>query len=373
MIGFLFRPSRGGKKSKLWSAKVRLDGWAKLRVFPLHVTDKRVAQHKLEEIVQEHERESVGIIAPREMRSAAQKPLAEHLEAFLADVVAKQRSPNTVKAYRRALGKLFLRCRWRYLRDVTPRSFVDWRSLNEVSPKYANDLLGYTGSLLNWLVRQGQLLANPLREVEKVTIKRDRGYRRAMSIEQIERLLSVVPLHRATIYLMAMYTGLRRHELNGLTWGDFVLDGETPFVRVPDSISKNAKSATLGLRPELVAALVSYRPALTQPFEWAFRGRVPNIDTFYRDLDRAKISRLDEYGRRLDFHALRTTFGTHLQASGVSMRAAMELMRHSDSKLTMRVYTDARHLPLVTELARLPSFGVPTSTPAVKSSAANLL
>jgi hypothetical protein len=136
------------------------------------------------------------------------------------------------------------------------------------------------------------------------------------------------------------------------------LDGDAPFVRVPASISKNGKSATLGLRPELIAALRLYRPDLAQPFEWAFRGRVPNIDTFYRDVSRAKISKLDEFGRRVDFHALRTTFGTHLQVAGVPMRAAMEMMRHSDPKLTMKVYTDAAHLPLTTELARLPSFGI---------------
>lgn len=34
----------------------------------------------------------------------------------------------------------------------------------------------------------------------------------------------------------------------------------------------------------------------------------------------------------------------------------MELMRHSDLKLTMKVYTDVSQLPLVEEAARLPSF-----------------
>ena len=37
----------------------------------------------------------------------------------------------------------------------------------------------------------------------------------------------------------------------------------------------------------------------------------------------------------------------------------MELMRHSDMKLTMRTYTDSQHLPLASELARLPSYNVP--------------
>jgi integrase len=174
----------------------------------------------------------------------------------------------------------------------------------------------------------------------------------------MSQLMACPSGYKSSRYLMAIYTGLRRRELNGLKWGDFVLKGDAPFVRVPASISKNAKSATLGLRSELVAALQSYRPDLAQPFEWAFRGRVPNIDTFYRDLAKAKIVRMDEFARRVDFHALRTTFGTHLQVAGVPMRAAMEMMRHSDPKLTMKVYTDAAHLPLTSELARLPSFGV---------------
>jgi integrase len=43
----------------------------------------------------------------------------------------------------------------------------------------------------------------------------------------------------------------------------------------------------------------------------------------------------------VDLHAMRTTFGTLLSASGVSPCVAMELMRHNDLKLTMKVYTDA--------------------------------
>ena len=39
----------------------------------------------------------------------------------------------------------------------------------------------------------------------------------------------------------------------------------------------------------------------------------------------------------------------------------MELMRHSDLKLTMKVYTDASQLPLIAEAARLPSFSLPSA------------
>ena len=55
-------------------------------------------------------------------------------------------------------------------------------------------------------------------------------------------------------------------------------------------------------------------------------------------------------------------FGTWLAVSGAHPRAAMELMRHSDLKLTMKIYTDAAQLPLAASVAALPSFSVGNST-----------
>ena len=43
----------------------------------------------------------------------------------------------------------------------------------------------------------------------------------------------------------------------------------------------------------------------------------------------------------------------------------MELMRHSDLKLTVKVYTDIPQLPLVKEAALLQSFSVPRNQPTV--------
>jgi len=48
-----------------------------------------------------------------------------------------------------------------------------------------------------------------------------------------------------------------------------------------------------------------------------------------------------------------------LAAAGVSPRVAMELMRHSDMKLTMGVYTDVAQLPIIEESALLPSLQIP--------------
>jgi integrase len=74
-------------------------------------------------------------------------------------------------------------------------------------------------------------------------------------------------------------------------------------------------------------------------------------------LKRAGITYVDASGRFADFHALRKTFGANLLKSNVAPRVAMELMRHSDMRLTAKIYTDAMQLPTAAAIQSLPSFG----------------
>ena len=73
---------------------------------------------------------------------------------------------------------------------------------------------------------------------------------------------------------------------------------------------------------------------------------VSQARTLKRDLEKVGIPFCDEQGRYADFHSLRYSWATHLQRQGVNSRMAMELMRHSDRKLTDKIYTDVNLLPL---------------------------
>jgi len=61
-----------------------------------------------------------------------------------------------------------------------------------------------------------------------------------------------------------------------------------------------------------------------------------------------------EQGRYADFHALRYTWATFLQRHGIAQRFAMKLLRHSDIKLTSKVYTDETQLPIHDAIKSLP-------------------
>src|SRR3954467_3423684 len=90
-----------------------------------------------------------------------------------------------------------------------------------------------------------------------------------------------------------------------------------------------------------------------------FKRSVPTAVTLLKDLEKCGIKGVDDQGRHLDFHALRHTFATLLASSGVAPRVAMELMRHSDMRLTAKTYTDSSLLPMADAVEKLPRYDNP--------------
>lgn len=337
-----------------WSGRLRMPWETSVSTFALHTTDKRVALHKLLQIAEEREKEHNGLIAPKPVREAAERSLNDLLGDFLADLESRGRRPATLSKYRKVLGKLFERCQWTKVHHVTARSFTLWRNHCGLAGKTLNDLLAAASSFFDWLERQRMLIQNPLKHVERVDTRGKPQYRRALSPDEIRALLAAAPPFRAVVYLTAIYTGLRRKELNQLKWGDLHLDGPQPFVLAQASITKNRKDAKLPLRPEVVESLLSIRPADAAPFQWVFHGHIPRLTTFKRDLSNAGIPFLDLSGRRMDFHALRVTLGTLVALAQIPLNQAMLLMRHSDPKLTMKIYLDSTQLNISQDIMRLP-------------------
>jgi hypothetical protein len=74
-----------------------------------------------------------------------------------------------------------------------------------------------------------------------------------------------------------------------------------------------------------------------------------------RDLAAAGIAKVDERGRRLDVHAMRTTFNTQLAVAGVDPRTAMAAMRVSSLELVLKTYADEKHLDVTKAVNSLPA------------------
>ncbi len=168
-----------------------------------------------------------------------------------------------------------------------------------------------------------------------------------------ERRAELVRLgnERALIYKTAILTGLRRNELMTLTVRDLSF-GDVPFVKLNASNEKNRQGSTLALRSDLAVELKEWTKG-KESTDRVFCVPTGLLRIMNRDLVAAGIPKKDANGNVVHVHALRHSFGTHLSMAGISPRIAQAAMRHSDIKLTMGTYVDARLLDTASAIESL--------------------
>ena len=360
MICTIFRHKRtkNGKVqiSRLYRGRYRLDDDSKITEVALKTSDKRVARERLEQIVRDRQMEQSGMIPPEAIRTAALSPIEEHLKNFIADLQALNRDKVYVYNVNSQNRRLIRDCAWKALRDITADSFQSWRVKQNKAPKTLNEYLNSVSSFLSWMEKHGRIALNPLKHVQKVeTNGKQVRPRRAFSSAEMERLLKVAG-RRKVVYLTAVFTGLRRSELAALERRDVHLEKEKQFLNVRASTTKNRKQANLALHADVAKELDVLLNQLPPTQNRVFAGRIPKMKRFKADLVAAGIPFIDDNGHRADFHSLRHTLATNLARAGTAPRVAMEIMRHSDMRLTAKTYTDAGLLPIADAVLSLPSF-----------------
>jgi integrase len=323
----------------------------------LGVTDKQVAEKKAQEFRQEKEREAAGILEPKVLRTAARMPLATHLEDYLADLEKRNRAGRKGRGGRQLkmrVTTLLDQCNWKVACNINADSFIAWRTRQEKSARTLNHYLQAMVSFLNWLERMGRIMRNPLKFVGKIDERgQSRRTRRAFTDDELRRLVAGSEW-RGLVYLTAARTGLRQEELRQLVWDDVRLEEAVPFVRVRDVCAKNKMEEDVVLVPEIREALKAHRLPNYSPTDLVFQRGVPRAARLRTDSENNGIAYQDASGRYADFHALRYTWTTFLQRNGIAQRFAMKLLRHSDIKLTSKVYTDESQLPIYEAIRNLP-------------------
>jgi len=358
MICSVFRPSRkkNGKTvyQRLYSGQYRLEGQTNRTRVPLHTPDKRVAEKRLQEIVSNIERESVGLAVPSKLRQVLERPLPDHLDDFIADLEARKNDSVYIYDTERRIRSLMNDCGWVHFGDITADSFTTWRVKHPKARKTLNDYLSSARNFVGWLCKKTPGIVNPLASVAKV---KDDGtrvrVRRAFSFDELVRLVAVAG-ERVAMYLTAFYTGLRRNELESLTWGDVELDLPTPLIIVPAHVSKNRKAKQMALHKDVVAELRRVKPLNATPDTKLFR-KYYRTKQFKADLKAAGLPYQDAQGRYLDFHSFRYGTNMNMAINGVSGRVRMDVMRHSDPRLTEITYADTEQLPTAKAITSLPS------------------
>jgi integrase len=323
----------------------------------LGVTDKQAADKIAHEFISERERETAGILEPKAVRDAAKKPLTAHLDDYVADLAARGRNGRGGRGARLIASRikvLLKECAWQVPCNVTADSFTVWRNRQTCSMRTLNHYLQGMFSFLNWMEKADRIKTNPLRKVGRAD---DRGKkkpgRRAFTDEELSKLVTGSE-DRGIIYFTAARTGLRQEELKQMKWSDLHFDAKVPIVVVQDYAAKNKTQESVELFPEIVEALTSHRPVGCKGTDLVFPNGIPRARRLRLDAEANGIPFLDELGRKVVFHSLRDTLATFLQRNGLPQRFAMKMMRHSDIRLTSKVYTDEMQLPIYDAIKNLP-------------------
>jgi len=364
MITHIFKHRRriNGKSvsSRLWSGRYKLDGDSKTVTVALKTADKQVAEAKLREIVSRKQKEQCGLVPTSSVEQAIQKPLADHLADFIIDRERLGRSPDYIRQLKGKNHRLITECGWKRAVDISAESFSDWRNQNgKLCQKTLNEYQDAVSTFADWLMKNRRCLeANPLAFVERLsTVGNERFERRALSADEIERLLSVSG-PRKEVYQVAIYLGLRRKEMGLLQWRDVDLERAKPCVSLRAATTKNRKAAVRRLHPVAVHALQRVKDSQpnTEPTDYVFADLLPSPTEMRKDLVLAGIPHDTE--NRVDFHSLRHTTDTLLVSQpNIAPRTAMEIMRHGSIDLTMKTYTDASLLPTEEAILSLPWLG----------------
>ena len=336
-------------------------------------SDKTASERMLADINRRRERGAAGIIDPKQQA----KPIVLHVADYLDSRAGRSESRGWSETVKHRIETVAHECGWSTLRSITLDSIETWAAKARAAGKGAasiNRYVGAVGTFCRWAVRRGRLEIDPIDGFERLNEQDDvRRIRRALTLDEIGRLLAAAleaardGVRRRLVYLVALFTGLRRSELAALEWGDVRIDNTpAPFIQLRAAATKAKRADAIPIRTDIADALREARPLDHQDGDRVFKA-IPTLRTFKLDLAAAGIPYRDAEGRQADFHALRHTFCTMLAVVGVPQRHAQGLMRHTTAALTNQTYTDEALLPLREAVERLPAIVVepkPESEPA---------
>lgn len=367
-IGSLFKKTPDAAR---WTGTY-VDPFDKKRKAVTLFTDKRASRVKLDELIGLVERKLSGLV-DRHIEQR-QRPIKEHVAEYLEHCRHVQESAVHIGNKKTQLERAVRSIGAARVTDLEPNKVAEYLQElstsgrakvhrsgkdNGLSARSVNQHRATIIAFLEWCVRNDRLSANPLKILPKLDEARDRRHvRRAYTESELERLIAS-PAGRGKLYHFAVLTGLRRNELAGIAWSD--VDFNAACIRVRPNIGKSKREAVVPLNVQAIEILRALKLQDAKSSDAIFQ-TLPTNPTFQRDLKRAKIDRIDEAGRILDFHALRTTTGTLLARAGVAPQIVSRVMRHSDMKITLKHYTDLRISDDAQAVAKLPAFGAPKSS-----------
>jgi integrase len=334
---------------------------------------------------QKWERLGPASVSDREilkMRDEHMRPLNQGLESLLSttsfehfvtmsykpllatpDMMAASSRERTLGVLKNHLLPVFGKCSLRELSMSTLQQYFSHLGTKPLSHESRDKIRDVMSAVMRYAIECGLLIRNPM---ENVRMPRDRRGRRQMrkqylTPKQFEELLALVSEPYATMFYVAIYTGLRVSELIGLKWEDIHESSITIDERCCrgdwGSPKSEASNATIAVNRCVIERIHRLR-LLTVEVKAGSGTRKFRVvksdgptDLVFQSVQKGRSMRdnnilsrhLKPAARTLgldwvNWRCLRTSHATWLKMAGADVKDAQAQMRHSRASTTLDVY-----------------------------------
>jgi integrase len=225
------------------------------------------------------------------------------------------------------------------LKDITAdkvATYLENKLADGLKPATVAHHLALLKHSFTMAVKWNLILAHLLRDV-KLPIKVSNERLRYLTPQEINRLLTVCPLHLRRIVLTALHTGMRKSEILKLCWEQ--IDLTQRFLLLTQMNTKGKRMRAVPLTATMVELFQEIkaeqgRDGLNSPYVFA---NPVTGKPYRRDADTAWYNALKKAGLQgLHFHDLRHTTASHLRMQGADLLTVQEILGHQDLRMTAR-------------------------------------
>ncbi len=279
------------------------------------------------------------------------KAVTDHFKRFLVEkrkdvVKLSQLTPEVIEGY-----KAFRRDEWINPNGKSPS--VD-NGRKGARARTVNLELEGIKTMLNLAIKWDYLKDNPMKKVKPLKVD-DKKPLRFLTEEECEQFLNACPASLYPIYATFLSTGMRKAELEYLTWNDVDFKNRLIYIRRKPNWKPKTGEREIPMSDDLVTLLQKHQKQSdkTAPSDYVFNvvesGRSHNML-------RTELIRIGKEAGIADLtkvHTLRHTFASHLVMAGVDLPTVQKLMGHSDIETTM-IYSHLAPGHLSKAVNRLP-------------------
>lgn len=242
---------------------------------------------------------------------------------YLQNHLVQRSSFDTTK---RLLRNTFGTLDYILVRDLTPRTILEWHTSLRNTPYQANRALGVLKAMIRWGIKLQLCETDPTPGVKRFPVQSRSRY---LTIEELHRLIQYLdsaPLNIKLYVLIVLTSGCRRSEARMMKWSDLDLTHR----RWTKPHTKNGQWHVVPL-PEQIIAAIQRHPKQNH---WVFPGQhekawsLAGIEKAWGRV-RRQCNLAD-----VRIHDLRRTAASHLAINGENLTTIQKMLDHSSLQAT---------------------------------------